>query len=545
MKRFIFCNFALVVMLNLRIQHLKNGLLSVFSIVRSIVAVSLFMVIVLVSCSRNISYPMQLTFADSLMYTRPDSALSILRKCSVNVQNATEPVRMYYQLLLTTAEDKCYITHNSDSAMLRVVDYYEKCGLQDKLARSYYITGRVYDDMMNPDIALTYYQKAVEEALKMQKYRLLALAYNQIGTLYIHQKLYEESISAYKKSYKYAVMGKDSFNMPYYLCNLGRIFTIQNDIDSTLYYYEKALALGDKEFRRDCIASELASVYIQVEDYENAYRVLLYNRDAFTAWAEYYECTGKRDSSKLCYTRATASCNIYAREEAYRKLSEYAARDNDIKLELSLLKQADAIKDTIMENTKTAEVKRSEALYKYEKIKAERDSLAFSSRLQACIIAVFFILILSLCGLFIVLYRKNQRKLQFSKDQSQRAEYLREQSLQTETGRIENYPISLSITKNASKADFRLSETEKDMFFNEMDARYSNFTLRLRTLYPRITGIELLVCCLIKLNVRNVDIAHITSHSKNGVSSIRNRLYEKIHGRKGSSKLLNEFIVNF
>jgi len=110
---------------------------------------------------------------------------------------------------------------------------------------------------------------------------------------------------------------------------------------------------------------------------------------------------------------------------------------------------------------------------------------------------------------------------------------------------MESHPVCATISKRCSDPTFRLAETAWSDLFAEMDGLYPNFTKRLRIRLPRISDVELMVCCLTRLDVRNIDMAHIICHSESSVSSIRSRLYEKINGEKGSSRLFNEFVQSF
>ncbi|NDW12246.1 hypothetical protein D0T50_05000 [Bacteroides sp. 214] len=91
-----------------------------------------FLPLLFISCSqRKVTNPLLLR-ADSLMECCPDSALSLLTAFSASVQHENHPTRMYYNLLLTKAQDKCFLTHTSDLLMNPVVDYYQKHGNMHK-----------------------------------------------------------------------------------------------------------------------------------------------------------------------------------------------------------------------------------------------------------------------------------------------------------------------------------------------------------------------------------------------------------------------------
>lgn len=72
---------------------------------------------------------------------------------------------------------------------------------------------------------------------------------------------------------------------------------------------------------------------------------------------------------------------------------------------------------------------------------------------------------------------------------------------------------------------------------------YSGFTEKLYSLY-RMTEQDYHVSLLIKVRIPMKDIALLTVHSKESVASTRSRLYQKVFGRKGSSKDWDDFVLS-
>ena len=68
------------------------------------------------------------------------------------------------------------------------------------------------------------------------------------------------------------------------------------------------------------------------------------------------------------------------------------------------------------------------------------------------------------------------------------------------------------------------------------------FTEKLYSLY-KMTEQDYHVSLLIKVRVQPKDIALLTAHSKESVASTRSRLYQKVFGRKGSSKDWDDFVL--
>lgn len=72
---------------------------------------------------------------------------------------------------------------------------------------------------------------------------------------------------------------------------------------------------------------------------------------------------------------------------------------------------------------------------------------------------------------------------------------------------------------------------------------YTNFTEHLYSLY-RMSDQDYHVTLLIKVRMAPKDIATLTAHSKESVSTTRSRLFQKVFGRKGSSKEWDEFVLS-
>lgn len=72
---------------------------------------------------------------------------------------------------------------------------------------------------------------------------------------------------------------------------------------------------------------------------------------------------------------------------------------------------------------------------------------------------------------------------------------------------------------------------------------YTNFTERLYSLC-KLSNHEFRVCLLVKVRVQPKDIATLTAHSKEGIATTRSRLYQKVFGKKGSSKEWDDFVLS-
>ena len=76
-----------------------------------------------------------------------------------------------------------------------------------------------------------------------------------------------------------------------------------------------------------------------------------------------------------------------------------------------------------------------------------------------------------------------------------------------------------------------------------VDSIYTDFTDKLYSLY-KMSANDYHVCLLIKVRISPKDIALLTSHSKESVATTRSRLYQKIFGKKGSTKDWDDFVLS-
>ena len=106
--------------------------------------------------------------ADSLMNTRPDSALTLLNTLLPDTDKMSERDLMRFHLLRTNAQNKCDTVFRAEHAALmhRVCDYYDhasKHEANDKML-AHYLLGRCYDDMGEAPAALQEFHNAADAA---------------------------------------------------------------------------------------------------------------------------------------------------------------------------------------------------------------------------------------------------------------------------------------------------------------------------------------------------------------------------------------------
>ncbi len=220
-----------------------------------------------------------LCLADSLIEERPDSALALFRRDSALFDGASKAVRMAYVLSKSEAEDKCYIVHTSDSAMLPVAEYFARHGEARQNVRAWYVLGRFYCDLRLYGHALTAFDNAiaVDAGDDSVACRYKARACTWTSDIYEKRKLYGKSLHYNKLSYEYAKKSDVPSIEVYSLRDIGRLYSYLKRNNIAIPYYikvaEKAKAIGDANLY-NMVFGELAAIYIEENRLAEAYKVL-------------------------------------------------------------------------------------------------------------------------------------------------------------------------------------------------------------------------------------------------------------------------------
>ena len=190
--------------------------------------------------------------ADSLMRTRPDSALRLLYSLTPEYKLSSSGGRLrggelrsgwlegshYYSLLLLDAQNKCDTVFRSDTLQRALVRYYDRHGTPNERMLAYYLLGRACHDMGEVPKALDSYLTAISVADTTSAdcdYYHLCRVYGQMATIFHQQLLPEDEMQARKISEHYAWLAKDTLEaLVAYEWRLGAYY-LENKMDSVLF----------------------------------------------------------------------------------------------------------------------------------------------------------------------------------------------------------------------------------------------------------------------------------------------------------------------
>jgi len=164
-----------------------------------------------------------------------------------------------------------------------------------------------------------YYEKAlgIAEALESDFWK--SILYNNLGLLYKRLNNPDSSLTCHKNSLSYKIKDRSPVNaLATTYTNLGEVFLILGNLDSSEYYSLKALHIRDslKAGRIVAICNNLGWLYLEQDKYDKAKKHLTRARkeaaeeenkalikDNLELWATYYQKTGQPQQALASYKK--------------------------------------------------------------------------------------------------------------------------------------------------------------------------------------------------------------------------------------------------
>ena len=502
------------------------------------------LLLLLSACAgRRGPYPERLLRASRLVEVRPDSALACLDSLGVPLSGLSEEARMYAGLLRIKACDKLYMAHASDSAINRIVKFYEHFGDRERLAEAYFYQGSVYRDLKDAPRALLALQAAA--AQKSTNDTLNGRIYGQLASLFAYQGAYEESREAIREALLYYIRCKDYKGLAYSYRDMARMFDVENKKDSAEFYYRKSYRVMKAKAEPRWaygILSELSSFYSNwgKPDSATVLAKAVLSRYAYPVaqlvLAKTYYRQQAFDSAQVYCRKVLVTGDLYHRCGAYLLLARTAEQVDSIRDYLSCYL---VLRDSIDEITRT------EAVLKvhYQQVELENTRLALQSSRRLAGILVLTLVVLALGGLsaFFVYrlrhYRCRLAALEEHLHTFYKARLVYGNEHVSTLQQSEIYLFFHRCTESRS-----LTPERWQMLATEIDKAYPDFTRHLVILYPRIKEAELHTCYLVKIGVPRSRMAVLLNYSVSGISSLLARLHVKLTGKKGSAKDVEKLI---
>ena len=147
--------------------------------------------------------------------------------------------------------------------------------------------------------------------------------------------------------------------------------------------------------------------------------------------------------------------------------------------------------------------------------------------------------------LFIVVMQNSRRKIQLLQSRLDNIHAMQKMAViepRQDVSTLFSSPVYLRIKKNLAEGR-SLAESDWGELAESVNNVYNGFSEKLYSLY-NMSDQDYRVSLLIKIRIQPKDIATLTAHSKESVASTRSRLYQKVFGKKGSTKDWDDFVLS-
>ena len=357
----------------------------------------------------------QLQQIDSIAEVNANSAVAMIKTINRDTLSSNDN-KYYYDLLKIRTNDKAYIAHTSDSAILSVINYFENNDFNNLLPVAYYYGGRVYSDLGDAPQALEYFHKAID--CPNITSNTMAVAYAQIAGIYHSQKVYDLAIPAYKKAIE---LNNNITNSLYNTLNLANIYILQNRTDSAFILHNFVHNNAKELTNSSLILSsniQLANIHLLNNNYTSAHKILKsiktpsFKEDSTAisnSFAQLYYKLNNIDSTLFYCNKLIKSKNLNIQLEGYNILANLHIKNKNIDDAYNAMIMSTKLSDTIRKLQTPQEIRQLSSIYNYQIRERENNKLKQKAQKHSLYL---YITISGICILVLLLFIFHQQSRQ-------------------------------------------------------------------------------------------------------------------------------------
>ena len=517
---------------------------------------------------------------------KPDSALFLLKKITKNNLSAPEDFAKY-GLIYIKAKDKCNMDLAEDTTIaIKVLNYYKDQTNTPHKGWAYYYAGRVFQDANKEQEAYKYYIEAANHAKKTSNHQLGSMSNYYLAEYHATQFMFDKAITAYKQALNDCLQTKEKKFESAFLSSVGYLFGQNNQLDSALYYLEKAYTVASLRKDTEQIANtsnDLSVFLLEDQQYEKSKKYIRQSMSLradsillsqYIILADIYLGMNKIDSAlytlKQIEREITESKDIYDKVIYYETLSNLEESRGKYASSLTYHKAYTNYLDSVYKKKKETSLAEIEQKYNYIKINEHNLKLK-----RERVTTIFIILILSF--LLLLIYYNLQQKIKNKKNALYEAEEKlnameslleennknktnpkntnnlneKEKELLLKNLLVQQLDISTKIAimhaQNPDKNQTFLSKFNEMMYgeqrsfqlkWNELypifNILYKDFVKTLQTKYPILVEKDIQLCCLLLIDLNTAEITFLMEQSTNTVHKRKTEIRKKLNMQAGT-----------
>lgn len=522
----------------------------------------------------------RVALAEKLMAEKEtDSAIAVMQEIKEPQNNLTDRDYALYALLLSEAmHRKQQLNAETDTLLLPAIKYFSESGDSLYAERALYCKAHLDRRLYRMKDAMQSFLKALLFLQGSGNDEQLYRVNTWLGVVCLNQEEYEGKMRYSKEALKAALRMDNLFYKNLALCDIATGYYFLNRLDSALYYAQAAYdaAIADSlPSQLPHVYTDLGSIYAKMGENGKALEYidkaigLRSRKDTLAILGLYADKVdlfgklGQYDSAYHYFRKAVASPNLATQADAYNHMSGAYYKMGRCNEAYSLLLRFTELADSVRKQRHTAEVIALQELYKHEQLSVENlywRTQAAERQSNVYLMATLSLLSLWIASTIYFFYWRNRRRLveqqhqlasqqeelhhqrQVTTENLQRmAEMEQKEARLKETFRRLNQRIVQEIEKGSN---ILLSDDDWEDIVQNADIIFDNFTRRLQQHYPALNKEDLRYCCMVKMQLSQLEMSQIMHLEKDSVKKRLKRIrMEKMKADSGVT--LEELLRRF
>lgn len=518
----------------------------------------------------------RVALAEKLMAEKEtDSAIAVMQEIKEPQNNLTDRDYALYALLLSEAmHRKQQLNAETDTLLLPAIKYFSESGDSLYAERALYCKAHLDRRLYRMKDAMQSFLKALLFLQGSGNDEQLYRVNTWLGVVCLNQEEYEGKMRYSKEALKAALRMDNLFYKNLALCDIATGYYFLNRLDSALYYAQAAYdaAIADSlPSQLPHVYTDLGSIYAKMGENGKALEYidkaigLRPRKDTLAILGLYADKVdlfgklGQYDSAYHYFRKAVASPNLATQADAYNHMSGAYYKMGRCNEAYSLLLRFTELADSVRKQRHTAEVIALQELYKHEQLSVENlywRTQAAERQSNVYLMATLSLLSLWIASTIYFFYWRNRRRLveqqhqeelhhqrQVTTENLQRmAEMEQKEARLKETFfRRLNQRIVQEIEKGSN---ILLSDDDWEDIVQNADIIFDNFTRRLQQHYPALNKEDLRYCCMVKMQLSQLEMSQIMHLEKDSVKKRLKRIrMEKMKADSGVT--LEELLRRF
>lgn len=523
----------------------------------------------------------RVALAEKLMAEKEtDSAIAVMQAIKEPQNNLTDRDYALYALLLSEAmHRKQQLNAETDTLLLPAIKYFSESGDSLYAERALYCKAHLDRRLYRMKDAMQSFLKALLFLQGSGNDEQLYRVNTWLGVVCLNQEEYEGKMRYSKEALKAALRMDNLFYKNLALCDIATGYYFLNRLDSALYYAQAAYdaAIADSlPSQLPHVYTDLGSIYAKMGENGKALEYidkaigLRSRKDTLAILGLYADKVdlfgklGQYDSADHYFRKAVASPNLATQADAYNHMSGAYYKMGRCNEAYSLLLRFTELADSVRKQRHTAEVIALQELYKHEQLSVENlywRTQAAERQSNVYLMATLSLLSLWIASTIYFFYWRNRRRLVEQQHQlaSQQEELHHQRQVTTENlqrmAEMEQKEARLKetffrrlnqrIVQEIEKgSNILLSDDDWEDIVQNADIIFDNFTRRLQQHYPALNKEDLRYCCMVKMQLSQLEMSQIMHLEKDSVKKRLKRIrMEKMKADSGVT--LEELLRRF